>query len=424
MVGMLDPRMFDPQMFQGGGPLASIMAAGQAPLGLLNQPGGFEDATLPTNATPTTGPMPQESGGFLSGLGRGIANNSNMLMALGAGIAGGRDLGEGISKGLSGAMGGAKIDRERGAGNLTYQALIKRGVDPATAQAAITDPNVLKALLPSVFRAQNTSDITEYEYAKKQGFKGSLAEWMAHKRAGAGEYGLQPIWGTGPDGKPTIVQLGKSGTAIQSALPQGVTVGKDAIKLDAGTHHVLLDPVTRQQIGVVPKNVAETAAQGAQGKLVGEARFQLPTNIADGERAVKEIDEFVGNKGLSEIFGPIDQFRPSWTMSDKGRDALARFKQLQGRTFLQAYSVLRGGGQITEVEGAKAEAAMARLDRAQSEEDAKTAIKDFRDAVTDGMKKLREKAGVAQPQTGVPVQAPAQAAQPSAPGDDPLGLRR
>lgn len=55
--------------------------------------------------------------------------------------------------------------------------------------------------------------------------------------------------------------------------------------------------------------------------------------------------------------------------------------------------MLKGGGQITEIEGMKAEQAMARMDRAQSEAEFKQALTDFRDAVKAGMDKLRQRAG-------------------------------
>lgn len=51
--------------------------------------------------------------------------------------------------------------------------------------------------------------------------------------------------------------------------------------------------------------------------------------------------------------------------------------QLQGQAFLQAYQGLRGGGQITEVEGKKAEQAMARLNAAQKDEDFLGAVKEL-----------------------------------------------
>jgi hypothetical protein len=43
------------------------------------------------------------------------------------------------------------------------------------------------------------------------------------------------------------------------------------------------------------------------------------------------------------------------------RDAQAKIDQIQGQAFLQAFAGLRGGGQITEAEGAKATAALSRL---------------------------------------------------------------
>lgn len=58
-----------------------------------------------------------------------------------------------------------------------------------------------------------------------------------------------------------------------------------------------------------------------------------------------------------------------------------RIDQLRGQAFLQAYNALRGGGQITENEGRKAEQAMARLQPGQRTEDFVDAILDLREVV-------------------------------------------
>lgn len=55
--------------------------------------------------------------------------------------------------------------------------------------------------------------------------------------------------------------------------------------------------------------------------------------------------------------------------------------------------MLKGGGAITDIEGQKAGDAMARLDRAQSEDEAKAALRDFRKAVDIGLTKLKGAAG-------------------------------
>jgi flagellar protein FlgJ len=140
----------------------------------------------------------------------------------------------------------------------------------------------------------------------------------------------------------------------------------------------------------------------------------LPSDLQNAQSTIDQIDSLSKHPGLDSIVGSFDQMRPSWTLGSEGKDALARFNQLRGRAFLQAYSTLRGGGSITEVEGNKAEAAMARMDRSQSEPEFRQALQDFRDAVQVGATKLREKAGVSA--------LPTPAAGNSAPAD-PLGLR-
>ena len=57
----------------------------------------------------------------------------------------------------------------------------------------------------------------------------------------------------------------------------------------------------------------------------------------------------------------------------------ARVKQLDGQAFLQAFESLKGGGQITEIEGAKATQALGRLDSAQSPEDYRQALTELKD---------------------------------------------
>lgn len=56
-----------------------------------------------------------------------------------------------------------------------------------------------------------------------------------------------------------------------------------------------------------------------------------------------------------------------------------RVNQLNGQAFLQAFASLKGGGQITETEGAKATAAIGRLDSSQSPEDYKSALTELKD---------------------------------------------
>lgn len=331
----------------------------------------------------------KRQGSVFDRLSQGLSDNSGLLLALGAGFAGAPNVAEGARRAFAAAQ---PIAGQ----NQTVSALMKFGVDADTARAAARNPKIMNAIVPALFGAKDkTSLVKNYEFAKGQGFNGSFLDFISAQRAGAGEYGLQPIYGTDAQGNPVVLQLGKGGTAAQSKLPEGVKLSTGVEKVDLGTQWGMLDKKSGQFVGYLPKNVQEKAIEQELGKAQGQARATLPTDLQTASHTVTEIDSILKHEGLSEITGPLDQYRPNWTMSDKGRDALARFNQLKGRAFLQAYSTLKGGGQITEIEGLKAENAMARMDRAQGEDDFKAALRDFQDAVRVGVQKLREKAGVA-----------------------------
>lgn len=247
---------------------------------------------------------------------------------------------------------------------------------------------------------------------------------IMRQRAGKAEqptYGLNPVWGTDANGNPTIIQLGKDGTPIQPKLPAGVTVAKDPIKVDAGTHFVLLDPQTRQPITTIPKNVAGVAQQNAVGKAAGEAQAQMPAAEGMAGQIGQQIDALANDPYLPSMVGPLASRLPN--MSADAARVQARMDQLKGGVFLQGYQMLKGGGAITEVEGAKAENAMARLNAAQNLQDYRAALGEFKDALVTGLAKLRAQAGMT---PGGQPQAPSQAAPTATPqgGGDPLAQAR
>jgi len=86
--------------------------------------------------------------------------------------------------------------------------------------------------------------------------------------------------------------------------------------------------------------------------------------------------------------------------------------QLSGGAFLQARGLLKGGGAITDFESQKAEAAFARLNAAQSIEDYRAALTEFKHATTAGLAKLRQQ-GAMVPGGGQP---PAAQGRGNAPG--------
>ncbi|MGO7726724.1 phage tail tip lysozyme [Rhizobium johnstonii] len=202
------------------------------------------------------------------------------------------------------------------------------------------------------------------------------------------------------DGNLRYRQLGDKGGGKDLDFGPGSTAAPTTRTVDTGTELITLGPGGQEVKRTTKENYAaakDTAQGSTEGKAAGDAVSSLPSDLMQADQTIKNIDELLTSKGLNSIVGSVDQFRPSWTMGADGRDALTRLKQLQGGAFLQAYGLLKGGGQITEVEGGKAQDAMARMDRSLDEPHFRAALKDFRDAVEQGVAKMKERAKVAAP---------------------------
>lgn len=209
--------------------------------------------------------------------------------------------------------------------------------------------------------------------------------------AGADEFGLTGIPGVDAEGNPVLLQLGKNGIATQAKMPEGVTISKEPIKLDAGTHYVLLDPITRQPVGQIAKDVAGQQSAEAQGTRQGEAAANLPLVEASADRMVRAIDDALNDPALSRVTGPLQSLLPNIT--GEANRAQSKLDQILGGTFLQAYNDLRGGGQITEKEGEKATAAYNRLtSTGMNDQDYREALVEFRTEVLKLVEVARRKA--------------------------------
>lgn len=139
------------------------------------------------------------------------------------------------------------------------------------------------------------------------------------------------------------------------------------------------------------------AAGKELGKSTAEAQFDLPMVEFNANNMIRNIDELLNDPGFSGVIGLKDPTGIIPGSPEQG--ALARLKQIQGATFLQAYQSLKGGGQITEIEGTKAENALARLSQAQSEESFRKAAEDFKREIKELAEIARKKAGKESPKT-------------------------
>lgn len=110
------------------------------------------------------------------------------------------------------------------------------------------------------------------------------------------------------------------------------------------------------------------------------------------ERALGNIQSIVEDPNLGLAVG-LGGFLPAIPNTPQA-GLVTRINQLQGTAFLQAFETLRGGGQISNVEGQKAQEAIARLNRVQSQEDFINALNDLGEVVHTGLNRARREAGM------------------------------
>lgn len=239
-------------------------------------------------------------------------------------------------------------------------------------------------------------------------FNTKTGEWTnapANPNAPPSDLGLNPQYGVDQQGNPVILQLGKNGKVVQSQMPAGVQLSKEPIKLDAGTQWVLLDPITRQPVGTVPKDKQGEADQTATGKAHAEARAAFPQVEAAANQMISSIDSLAEDPYLDSMVGSV-QGRWLPNVSSDAARVQSKMDQIGGQSFLQAFNSLRGAGQITEQEGSKATAAMGRLNTAQSEADYRAALGELRSVVIGALDRARRTASGGAPSAAAPKAGP------------------
>ena len=138
---------------------------------------------------------------------------------------------------------------------------------------------------------------------------------------GGGELGLSPQFGVDAEGNPVLIQLGKDGRGVQTELPPGVTLSKEPIRLDAGTHFVLLDPITRQPVGQIPKETFQEGYDRAAGTAAGKFEGEKPERQAKATSALQTLET-----KQSTVSGAIDKALDNanfWTTGIVGQMASA-----------------------------------------------------------------------------------------------------
>ena len=150
--------------------------------------------------------------------------------------------------------------------------------------------------------------------------------------------------------------LGAGAGAGDSAARRQAILGAAAQGLiDGPTAKLMIEELERQK----------TQGTGISGKAALIARIDALMNDPNLEDALGFegiVRGFASNVGLDPNVARVNEM----------------IKQVRGDVFLQAFEKLKGGGQITELEGMKAEQAMARLGQMQGYDDYVNALKELR----------------------------------------------
>lgn len=189
--------------------------------------------------------------------------------------------------------------------------------------------------------------------------------------------------------------------------------------------------VVEIQKEIATRNSPEARARAEKAQLdLEKSEAEVSQIAARKEAAMSEISNMraylkdlkdhpgmsssIGAKGIEYNFGMAKEPYSG----TKAADFYSLLEQVQGGTFMQAFNNLKGGGQITEQEGAKATAAIARLNPRQSEAGFLKALEDF-DTV---LAQAQSRAGAPPQVAPVPQAAPQPTPQPqSAPATRVIG---
>ena len=184
------------------------------------------------------------------------------------------------------------------------------------------------------------------------------------------------------------------GQQAPQAAPQGVQPSRApaGLELDEEARTLLESTTNPRERAAVRENLMKEAF--TKRKEQRELSKQQKKDLMQSKELKRTLDTLLNDPNLSDISGSVQggyassDFVPAWLKTDAQRKLQPVVNKLKGQQFLQAYQGLRGGGQITEVEGKKAEQAQAALDQSMEDKDFRKALLDYSKVIENGIARL------------------------------------
>lgn len=329
---------------------------------------------LPTVPLPRIRPTMQAQGqNPLDALAAHLQANPGLYWTLAAGLMGGK---QALPQALSNMPAAMQLDSGRQLQARQQKAvegfIQSQALPPATADLYRAFPD--QAAQQAFGGTGTTSDIKNFEFARQNGFRGTFQDWLAQGAGNnANRRALQPTWMQDSSGNWVPGQLTQSGGLEPSQLPEGYKAVPPS------------DVIGAKQTATV------------DAKTAGAARAALPAAEQAATIAKQAVDALRNDAaGQADQFGRFLGVVPQqWTPAIPGTSKAnfrVKLEQATGQAFMQARAMLKGGGQITDYEGRRGEAAYSRMTAAAeqgSRDEFLRALDDFEQAVEAGYEKLQ-----------------------------------
>jgi len=212
------------------------------------------------------------------------------------------------------------------------------------------------------------------------------------------------------DGKLLYAQPSSRGGPLQwqEASPE-MEVLFNTRSVDTGLGTQAVTTVGGMPVGPeISKNVREEALQKKLGDLEAVQIAAAGSSVDFGTAALAQIDGVLADPALDSGTGIMSVV--NFVPGTAGKAFQAKVDQVTANAFLQGIQRMQGTGAITEVEGAKATAALNRATTGLGPAEFRKAMKEYRDIVATGLKKARE---MDARRTGVSAEQSAGAATPA-----------
>jgi hypothetical protein len=215
---------------------------------------------------------------------------------------------------------------------------------------------------------------------------------------------------------------------VQNAMPVSNRVAAAPMSYQAGNQPITATgntvPVSAMnRPGMSPKDLSEAnKAIYTKSEEQRQADLKkLPAAIEQANNAIKTIDDMIGDARLNDkgeiVYQKYDPVSKKWVEGKQPHGGFENFvgatyfpksyfpgtdsasfeplyNSLKGQAFLDAFERIKGGGQITEIEGQKATDALLKLNKAQNEKDFIKYAREFQENLQRGMELAKNKAGV------------------------------